>query len=117
MNLAHLATYEELVACPVLEALAAGRDGSGAVTSANERVEEALRVSAQPLDELMERLRAARQCQIQVVEAFDPQRFNAPVTGLWGDRPHSAAWVATKTFQHTWEHGNTIMRVALYEPP
>jgi hypothetical protein len=24
--------------------------------------------------------------------------------------------VATKTFQHTWEHGNAILRVALFAP-
>src|SRR5262245_37925029 len=36
MNLAHLAVYEERVAAPVLEALADGGDGRGAVASAGE---------------------------------------------------------------------------------
>lgn len=37
--------------------------------------------------------------------------------GLWSERlRHSAGWVAAKTFQHTWEHGNFLLRVALFSP-
>ena len=39
---------------------------------------------------------------------------------LWSNRNGGEAlamsWVATKTFQHTWEHGNAILRVALFTP-
>jgi hypothetical protein len=123
MNVAHLTTYEELLACPLLEALRAGKDGSDAVASIDERVEEARRIVQQPWSDLMSRLHGARLRQVKIVEAFPPARFNAPATGLWGayyplygQRFHSAAWVATKTFKHIWEHGNAIMRVALYAP-
>jgi hypothetical protein len=45
--------------------------------------------------------------------------FQASTTTLWTDvlaaDGHSAAWVAAKTFQHTWEHGNSILCIALFE--
>ena len=123
MNVAHLAVYEDKLAGPVLASLAAGGDGTDASASVDERTAEAFAIADQPLPALLDRLRRARQRQIETVEAFDPERFNVPVTPLWGEgyprygsRLHSAAWVATKTFQHTWEHGNAILRLALFSP-
>ncbi|MEX1253214.1 MAG: DinB family protein [Dehalococcoidia bacterium] len=123
MNIAHLVTYEEGLAAPMLEALAAGCDGTDVVASADERLADAVAIADQPLDALMARLRSARGRQIEVVKDFPAERFSAPLTPLWGrhyplygDHLHSAGWVASKTFQHTWEHGNAILRVALYAP-
>lgn len=51
---------------------------------------------------------------------MDDDLFQALTTTLWKDdsapEGHSAAWVAAKTFQHTWEHGNSIFRIALFAP-
>jgi hypothetical protein len=71
---------------------------------------------------IMARLRPARARQIEIVESFDRERFNEPLTPLWsgsgryGGPLHPPGWVATKTFQHTWEHGNAVLRVALFAP-
>ena len=123
MNLAHLVVYEERIALPVLEALAAGGDGADATPSGGEDwfLNDAVALSKEEVGVMVERLRKARVRQIEIVETYDAQLFNAPVTPLWssgrhGAVPHSAGWVATKTFQHTWEHGNAILRLVLFAP-
>ncbi|MEX0801115.1 MAG: DinB family protein [Dehalococcoidia bacterium] len=123
MILAHLVIYEETMAAPVLEALAAGGDGVDAAPSPGEgSLSAAKAISDSAVEELLERLAASRTRQIEIVKSYAPERFNEPVTSLWVNSPihgrslHSAGWVATKTFQHTWEHGNAIMRVALFAP-
>jgi hypothetical protein len=120
--LAHVAVYEESAAAPVLEEMAAGRDGSAVKFSGEGSLAEAEALAREPLDVIMARLRAARQRQIAAVTSFNHERINAPLTPLWsGSGRHGgplqpAGWVATKTFQHTWEHGNTVLRVALFAP-
>jgi len=124
MNLAHMAVYEEQLAAPVLDDLAAGGDGSSVVPSGNEDWFSAgsIALSAEPLPAIIARLRTARQRQIAAVLRFTDERLNAPATMLWqgGWRskqpPDCAGWVAAKTFQHTWEHGNTILQTALFAP-
>jgi hypothetical protein len=123
MNLAHLVVYEEQVAAPVLEALAAGGDGASATRSAMESwfLKDAEAIAGEPVPALLQRLRSARARQIATIESFDEARFNTPVCALWG-ASHSgplrpAGWIAAKTFQHTWEHGNAILRVALFAGP
>jgi hypothetical protein len=122
MNLAHLAVYEERVAAPVLEALAAGADAHDAVRSAGEGwlLSESVAVSTEPLTAILDRLRAARQRQIDVIAAASEPWLNTPATPLWewvqGTPLKSPGWVATKTFQHTWEHGHCILRIVLFAP-
>jgi len=123
MNLAHLVVYEERIAVPVLEALATGADGVSATPSSREDwfLNDAVALSKDEVGVMVARLRKARVRQIDIVESYDPDRFNAPATPLWssgihGTPPHSAGWVATKTFQHTWEHGSAILRLVLFAP-
>jgi hypothetical protein len=121
-NVAHLAVYEEQVAAPILEAIAAGRDCSTDVVSVLEgdyqNIWEVL--SGSPLETIVQRLVSARRRQIAAISAMSDGRFHEAATTLWNrkDSPdgQSAAWVATKTFQHTWEHGNSIFRIALFAP-
>jgi hypothetical protein len=122
MNLAHMTVYEEALAAPVVEAIVAGGDGEGVIPSADEGwlLRGAGAIAGQPLDALAARLRVARERQIRAIESCSPAAFNQPATPLWsgrnGGRPLSVGWVVTKTLQHTWEHGNSIMRVALFTP-
>ena len=121
-NLAHLAVYEENIAAPILEAIVAGRDAAPEVNSVIERDYEARwqALSKSPLDEIAQRLSRARSRQADAVSEMSDELFQAPTTTLWTDvlaaDGHSAAWVATKTFQHTWEHGNSILCFALFAP-
>lgn len=118
-NLAHLAVYEEQIAAPILEALAAGTDAAAAVISVMESDYDDLweRLAIEPIDVIAERLRVARSRQIRAIAAMSDDQFHSPGTTLWEELRedgHSAAWVATKTFQHTWDHGNSIFQVALF---
>lgn len=124
MNLAHLAVYEERLGLPMLAALASGGDGVAVVQTPREDafIREAEELGSAPVAQIMQRLRAARQQEVALVRAFPPERFNVPATSLWGRTKrfgadlHSAGWVAAKSFQHTWEHGNALLRVVLFAP-
>ena len=123
INIAHMAVYEAQMANPVLAAMASGGDGVGATKSDAESwfLADAIALAPEPLDALLTRLSAARQDAIAIVASFDDVRWNAPITPLWnsgrhGSGRHSPAWVAMKTFQHTWEHGNAVLRMALFAP-
>jgi DinB superfamily len=117
MNLAHLALYEENHPVPVLEALAAGAPEPPAATSGEAAEAETAALAAEPLEGILDRLRAARQRQVAALRAMTDQRFATATTLRWGRHPKPAAWVAAKTVQHTWEHGNTVMQIALFFPP
>ena len=84
MNLAHLVVYEEKFATPLLEALAAGDDGEGAVPSPGEGwlLRDATAIASEPVEVLLERLANSRARQVQIVESFPRDRFNEPVTPL-----------------------------------
>jgi Xaa-Pro aminopeptidase len=120
MNLAHLVVYEEEISAPILAALAEGSDGVGSVKSAMEVwfLKDAQAIADRPVAELVERLRAVRKREAETVGAFNEAAFNRPATPLFGGPQSLRApgWVATKTFQHTWEHGNAILRMALFAP-
>ena len=122
MNLAHLVIYEECIAAPLLDAMAAGGDGAGSVRAVSEAafLEDAIAIAGQPLPALLERLRGVRARQIDAIAPMSDIEFNRPATPLFSARSagvsHPASWVATKTFQHTWEHGNAILRVAMFAP-
>lgn len=123
MNMAHLTIYDEWIANPVLKSLAGGGDGVGVTKSSSESwfFDDAKALSAEPLSVLRERLRSAREEQAVIVESFSDDRFNTRITPLWstgghGGPPHSPGWVATKSFQHAWEHGNAVLRMALFAP-
>lgn len=119
LNLAHMAVYEERLAGPVLADMAAGGDGSGAAPSGAEDWFErgAEDLSRELVAAIVARLHAARHGQIESVRRFTATHFNTPATPLWGGRQgplQSAGWVAAKTIQHTWDHGNMVMQAALF---
>lgn len=123
MNIAHLIVYDEGIAIPVLESLVEGENGSTKIRTDNEAwfYNDAVALAAEPLDALLERFTSARMRQIKVAGSFTDADWNrrwSPVfgSGAHGNGPHSPAWVANKTFQHTWEHGNAVLRAALFAP-
>lgn len=118
MNLAHLTIYEENVGLMLLRSFAPDFDAKGERRGGDESwfLSQAQELAATPIAAILPRLRAARTAQIELVETYGEERLNAGVTPLWSDAEHTAGWVATKTFQHTWEHGNAILRAALFAP-
>jgi hypothetical protein len=117
MNLAHLAVYEEHWPVPVLEAIASGTPEPPVTTSDEAAERDAAALAVEPLEAILDRLRAARRRQIDALQAMTDQRFESATTRRWSRGPSTVAWVAAKTVQHTWEHGNAVMQIALFFPP
>src|SRR5215204_2937487 len=123
MNVAHLAVYDERLAIPVLEGLLAGGDGLGAASTPREDAfqRECEALSEEPREAILARLRAARQRQVALVRRFSDEQFNTLRTPLWGKyygAPlHASGWVAAKSWQHTYEHTNALLRIALFSRP
>lgn len=123
MNLAHLTLYEERLPATVLESLLAGGDG---VTDTWFREpspyeDAAVELAALPLAEILARLRAAHEKRLAIAQRFPEAAWTAPSTAAWASRglgpsSWSPARVLAKSFQHTWEHGNAILIVALFAP-
>ncbi len=118
-HLAHLLLYEERVSVPVIEALLRGEDGTAAVHDGGEgwlaRESEVLGTSS--LAVLAARWHRTREQLIAAVRRFGDVEFNEPrcavTTPLFRDISlHPAGLVAMKAYQHTWEHGNVILRTA-----
>jgi hypothetical protein len=61
---------------------------------------------------LLSKFRAVRQQQIDLLDLLTTVDWNEPRETLWGMKPLSM--VVTKTFQHTYEHGDTLLRMGLW---
>jgi hypothetical protein len=123
MNLAHLALYEERFPTTVLESLLTGGDGVSDSSFPEPSPHEAAAVAlaGAPLAEILERLRRARSKEAEIARKFTSAAWVAPTTKAWaatglGPPIWSPARVLAKSFQHTWEHGNAVLRVALAAP-
>lgn len=126
MNLGHLVIYEESVSAPTLTAMATGGilvgPGSPFTPAESWFYDDSVALSAKPFPELAARLAAARERTIAQVREFPADELNNRMdtvfgrTPVHGRVPHSPGWVAMKTVQHTWEHGNALLRLALFSP-
>jgi hypothetical protein len=61
---------------------------------------------------LTDAFRRVRQEQIALLDRLMDADWETPRQTLWGPRPLSM--VVTKTFQHTYEHGDTLLRMGLW---
>ncbi len=61
---------------------------------------------------LLDAFRAVRDQQICLLDQLGDVDWTAPRKTLWGHRP--LAMIVTKTFQHSYEHGDTILRMGLW---
>ena len=50
--------------------------------------------------------------QINMLAQFDDTHWEETQKAVWGEP--TLHWVVSKTFQHTMEHGNTLMRLILF---
>ena len=66
----------------------------------------------QTADELCAAFQATRRAQIQLLDQLVSVDWMVPRQTIWGMKP--LAMVVTKTFQHTYEHGDTLLRMGLW---
>jgi hypothetical protein len=69
-------------------------------------------VRCREFDALADAFQAVRQEQIQLLDQLADVDWTAPRETLWGWKP--LAMIVTKTFQHTYEHGDTLLRMGLW---
>lgn len=70
------------------------------------------RACQQGLNEILTQFRAVRQQQLDLLNQLTKVDWEAPHETLWGDKP--LKMVVTKTYQHIFEHGDTLMRMGLW---
>lgn len=64
------------------------------------------------LEEHCAAFQGVREAQIALLDQLADADWQAPRETLWGHKP--MAMVVTKTFQHTYEHGDTLLRMGLW---
>ena len=64
------------------------------------------------MEGLLEKFRAVRTEQIALLPNFDEAVWNTAREAVWG--PVTLLWVVSKTYQHTAEHINDVMRIGLF---
>lgn len=62
--------------------------------------------------DLIDQFWTVRRQEIALVNALQEVDWDAPRETGWGSKPLS--WVVSKTYQHTFEHGDTLMRMGLW---
>lgn len=65
-------------------------------------------------DRLLADFRAGRTAQIALLSRFDTAAWEEPRVAIWGPAETTLTWTITKTYQHTFEHTNTILHIALF---
>lgn len=70
------------------------------------------KVQERGAEELLSNFLSVRQQQIDLLDQFATVAWSEPRETLWGRKPLSM--VVTKTFQHTYEHGDTLLRMGLW---
>jgi hypothetical protein len=69
------------------------------------------KVQNRGVEELSSAFRYIRQQQVQLLDQLASTDWHTPHETLWGYKPLSM--IVTKTFQHTYEHGDTLLRMGL----
>ena len=69
-------------------------------------------VCGQPLVHWLAAFCTVRAEQIALLDALAAVDWTVPRETLWGNKPLSM--IVTKTFQHTYEHGDTLLRMGLW---
>jgi hypothetical protein len=70
------------------------------------------KVQARGFEELISAFDNVRQQEIRLLDQLTTTDWETPRETLWGPKP--LAWIVTKTFQHTYEHGDTLLRMGLW---
>ncbi len=106
----HVTEYERCLAIPAMTKWLAGPPQPQEDWPDDD--EAWARVQARDADELIEQFRRIRQQQIALLDRYAPEDWSTLRATGWGPKP--LAMVVTKTFQHTYEHGDTLLRMGLW---
>jgi len=104
----HLWHYEQTVALPSMH------QWLGGAMPSLEKVDEgaAWSKTQDKVEGLLDKFRNVRAEQIALLPKFDDTVWNSTREAVWG--PVTLLWVVSKTYQHTAEHINDVMRIGLF---
>jgi DinB superfamily len=104
----HLMFYEQTIALPSM------RQWLGGTIPATEELDEDVAWNNQheSVENLIDKFRTVRAAQIELLPKFDDTAWNSTCEAVWG--PVTLLWVVSKTYQHTAEHTNDVMRIGLF---
>lgn len=106
-HLFHLFYYEETLALPSMRQWQGGHLPMPPVAG------EELAWRHEPdVEGLIEAFRAVRQEEVLLVGELAGADWDLPRPTVWGE--HSLRWVLTKSYQHTLDHANSLLQMALF---
>lgn len=104
----HLWYYEQTIALPSMQQWLGGT--IPALEDSDEDI--AWSKTQDRVESLLEKFRNVRAEQIALLPKFDSTDWNNTREAVWG--PVTLLWVVSKTYQHTAEHINDVMRISLF---
>jgi hypothetical protein len=105
----HLLYYEQTIALPTM------KQWLGEACPIPETLDEGLAWDGRRTDtieSMLDEFRRVRAEQINLLEKFDQHVWHTTRETIWGDM--TLLWVVSKTYQHTAEHTNDTLRIALF---
>ena len=107
----HMLYYEREAALPHLQHWT---DGSLDLTQTFDHYDEngVWQNGNHPIDAMLQEFRQVRTEQIALLPNFTEQLWHEVRPSGWGNK--SMNWIVSKTFQHTADHTNTILQMALF---
>jgi hypothetical protein len=106
----HVTEYERCLAIPSMQQWLGGPLPSGDIWPDDDKTWA--KVHDRTFETFTTAFRQVRQQQIDLLDQLADIDWNAPRETRWGHKPLSM--VVTKTFQHTYEHGDTLLRMGLW---
>lgn len=104
----HMLYYERVVALPSMQQWLGGN--KPVIDDAEEDVVWADNMKS--TETLLDEFRSVRADQIALLSQFEESAWNETREAVWG--PVTLLWVVSKTFQHTAEHTNDVMKMRLW---
>jgi hypothetical protein len=104
----HMVYYEQTIALPSM------RQWLGDACPSMDGLDEdvAWDESQANVEDLLADFSKVRMEQVALLSQFDDAAWNTMRGAIWG--PVTLLWVVSKTYQHTAEHTNDIMRISLF---
>ena len=104
----HMLYYEQTLALPGM------RQWLGDAAPSTDGLDEdaAWAAGQEEVESLFVKFRKVRAEQVALLPKFEPAVWNEKRETVWG--PMTLLWVVSKTYQHTAEHINDVLRIALF---
>ena len=106
-HLFHLLYYEETLALPSLRQWQGGPMPMPPLAG-----EELSWRHDHDVEELLAAFQAVREQEVALLDELAGADWDLPRPTIWGE--HTLRWVLTKSYQHTLDHANSLLQMALY---